>query len=176
MDEMARHGGLTRSAGRPARHGELDLPGKKSRSIKEICYLAKITITISMLDIDHIKQSNEKSSRMHTGNGQEFPGRRWIKRPLRISTGSCVEAADLPGGQIGVRDGKDSEGPAFRFDPLERQAFLNEARNGEFDLVGGTRQGDRHAAGTRAVIYAVIGGLIVALILALLSHLQVSWH
>jgi hypothetical protein len=50
-----------------------------------------------------------------------------------LSNGNCVEVANLPGDQIGVRDSKDAEGPVLRFTPDEWDAFLGGVRNGEFD-------------------------------------------
>jgi uncharacterized protein DUF397 len=61
---------------------------------------------------------------------------RWFKSSLSFSNGNCVEVADLPGGTIGVRDSKDSEGPVLRFTPDEWDAFLGGVRNGEFDSLG----------------------------------------
>jgi hypothetical protein len=71
---------------------------------------------------------------------------RWVKSSLSFANGDCVEVASLSGGQVGVRDSKDTEGPVLRFTPAEWDAFLGGARNGEFDLFGTnlpkpTRQG-----------------------------------
>lgn len=60
----------------------------------------------------------------------------WVKSSLSLSNGNCVEVANLPGGGIGVRDSKDSEGPFLRFTPGEWDAFLGGVRNGEFDRFG----------------------------------------
>lgn len=60
----------------------------------------------------------------------------WIKSSLSFSNSNCVEVASMPGGEIGVRDSKDSEGPVLRFTPDEWHAFLGGARNGEFDNFG----------------------------------------
>ena len=60
----------------------------------------------------------------------------WTKSSLSFSNGNCVEVANLPGGEIGVRDSKDSEGAVLRFTPSEWRAFLGGARNGEFDSFG----------------------------------------
>jgi Domain of unknown function (DUF397) len=66
------------------------------------------------------------------------PGRDpyWVKSSLSFSNGNCVEVANLPGNQVGVRDSKHTEGPVLRFTPDEWQAFLGGARNGEFDGFG----------------------------------------
>jgi hypothetical protein len=60
----------------------------------------------------------------------------WVKSSLSFSNGNCVEVAHLSGGQIGVRNSRDSEGPVLRFTPDEWHAFLGGARNGEFDGFG----------------------------------------
>jgi hypothetical protein len=60
----------------------------------------------------------------------------WVKSSLSFSNGNCVEVANLPGDQIGVRNSRDSEGPVLRFTPDEWHAFLGGARNGEFDGFG----------------------------------------
>jgi hypothetical protein len=61
---------------------------------------------------------------------------RWIKSSRSFSNSNCVQAARLPGGQIGVRDSKDPDGPVLRFTPAEWDAFLAGARHGEFDSLG----------------------------------------
>ena len=49
------------------------------------------------------------------------------------STSACVEIAELPGGGVAVRDGKDPEGPRLLFDAAEWAQFLAAAKAGEFD-------------------------------------------
>jgi len=68
-----------------------------------------------------------------TGSGADS---QWIKSSLSFSNGNCVEVASLAGGNIGVRDSKDSEGPVLRFTPDEWHAFLGGVQNGEFDRFG----------------------------------------
>jgi hypothetical protein len=60
----------------------------------------------------------------------------WIKSSHSYSNGNCVQAARLPGGQIGVRDSKNPRGPVLVFTPAEWAAFLARARRGEFDIPG----------------------------------------
>jgi hypothetical protein len=69
---------------------------------------------------------------------QERPGSgsSWVKSSLSFANGNCVEVANLPSGEIGVRDSKNSEGPVLRFTPDEWHAFLGGVRNGEFDSFG----------------------------------------
>ena len=73
-----------------------------------------------------------------SGDGQGRPGSdpKWIKSSLSFSNGNCVEVANLPASEIGVRHSKDAEGPVLRFTPDEWHAFLGGVRNGEFDSFG----------------------------------------
>jgi hypothetical protein len=68
--------------------------------------------------------------------GGPGPGSSWIKSSLSFANSNCVEVASLHGGQIGVRDSKDSTGPVLRFTSGEWDAFLGGVRNGEFDGFG----------------------------------------
>lgn len=63
-----------------------------------------------------------------TGSGSS-----WMKSSLSFSNGNCVEVASLPGGEIGVRNSRDSVGPVLVFTSDEWHAFLGGVRNGEFD-------------------------------------------
>jgi hypothetical protein len=63
----------------------------------------------------------------------------WMKSSMSFANGNCVEVADLPGGQIGVRNSRDVAGPVLRFTPDEWQAFLIGVRRGEFDDFGRIR-------------------------------------
>jgi hypothetical protein len=65
------------------------------------------------------------------------PGPVWIKSSLSYANGNCVEVADLPGGEVGIRNSRDRSGPVLRFTPDEWHAFIGGARNGEFDHFGG---------------------------------------
>ena len=58
----------------------------------------------------------------------------WTKSSLSHANGNCVEVADLPGCQVGMRDSKDLSGPVLRFPPEEWRAFLQGVRNGEFNF------------------------------------------
>jgi Domain of unknown function (DUF397) len=68
--------------------------------------------------------------------GKPVSDSRWIKSSLSFSNGNCVEVANLPHGEIGVRDSKDPKGAVLRFTPDEWHAFLGGVRNGEFDRFG----------------------------------------
>jgi Domain of unknown function (DUF397) len=60
----------------------------------------------------------------------------WVKSSLSFSNQNCLEVAELPGGDVGVRNSRDPDGAVLRFTPGEWQAFLGGARNGEFDGFG----------------------------------------
>ena len=70
----------------------------------------------------------------HSGRPTSNP--KWVKSSLSYSNGNCVEVATMPGGGIGVRHSKDTQGPVLRFTPDEWHAFLGGVRNGEFDSFG----------------------------------------
>lgn len=74
------------------------------------------------------------STTLRSAQERPNPGSSWIKSSLSYAAGNCVEAANLPGGEIGVRNSRDSAGPVLRFTPEEWHAFLGGVRNGEFDL------------------------------------------
>jgi hypothetical protein len=61
----------------------------------------------------------------------ERSGIAW-RRSTYCANNSCVEVALLDN-QIAVRDSKDQNGPVLRFTPTEWSAFLDGAREGEFD-------------------------------------------
>ncbi|RBQ17294.1 DUF397 domain-containing protein [Spongiactinospora rosea] len=47
--------------------------------------------------------------------------------------GDCLEVADGVPGVVGVRDSKDSTGPALCFSPDEWRVFLKRVKAGDFD-------------------------------------------
>jgi hypothetical protein len=57
----------------------------------------------------------------------------WTKSSLSHANGNCVEVADLPERQVGMRDSKNAAGLVLRFPPEEFRAFLDGIRQGEFD-------------------------------------------
>jgi uncharacterized protein DUF397 len=63
-------------------------------------------------------------------------GSYWIKSSLSYANGNCVEVTSLPGGEIGVRNSRNSAGPVLTFTSDEWHAFLGGVRNGEFDGLG----------------------------------------
>jgi hypothetical protein len=63
---------------------------------------------------------------------EELGGLSWIKAKLSNHNGACVEIASTPD-KIAIRDSKDPGGPILVYTPIEFRAFLDGARNGEFD-------------------------------------------
>ncbi|UGT62047.1 DUF397 domain-containing protein [Nocardia asteroides] len=58
----------------------------------------------------------------------------WFKSSFSGGNNECVEVAHLRGGLVGVRDSKNTAGPALVFAPGEWAAFTAGVRGGEFDL------------------------------------------
>ena len=58
----------------------------------------------------------------------------WRKSRFCNGASACVEVAPLADRDVGVRDGKDPDGPTLRFAPEEWAAFTTRVREGEFDL------------------------------------------
>ncbi len=58
---------------------------------------------------------------------------RWFKSSRSGGSQECVEVAFLDGGMVGVRDSKDTAGPALVFTPREWDAFATGAQNGFFN-------------------------------------------
>jgi Domain of unknown function (DUF397) len=56
----------------------------------------------------------------------------WLKAQCSTPNGQCVEIASA-GGKVAIRDSKDPDGPILVYTPREFSAFLEGARNGEFD-------------------------------------------
>ena len=56
----------------------------------------------------------------------------WFKAQSSSHNGQCVEVAGTAG-KIAIRDSKDPDGPILIYTPAEFTAFLNGARNGEFN-------------------------------------------
>jgi Domain of unknown function (DUF397) len=58
----------------------------------------------------------------------------WAKSSFSFSNGNCVEVAELPGGSVGVRDGRDPAGPVLRFTRDGWETFLVGARHGKLEV------------------------------------------
>jgi hypothetical protein len=56
----------------------------------------------------------------------------WLKAKSSTNNGQCVEIASTAD-KVAIRDSKDPDGPVLVYTPGEFRAFLEGARNGEFD-------------------------------------------
>jgi hypothetical protein len=72
----------------------------------------------------------------HTASSHADPvdltGAVWRKSPFS-NPDNCVEVAFLGGGNVAVRDSKDTRRPALLYTAAEWDAFLAAARSGYFD-------------------------------------------
>ncbi|MFC9227429.1 DUF397 domain-containing protein [Streptomyces decoyicus] len=60
---------------------------------------------------------------------------RWVKSSTSTAQGNCVEVAQLPGGDVAVRNSRHPEGPALVYTRDEMTAFVTGAKSGEFDHI-----------------------------------------
>lgn len=67
-----------------------------------------------------------------TLNEAERSSLTWLKAQSSSHNGACVEIASTAG-KIALRDSKDPNGSILVYTPAEFKAFLDGARNGEFD-------------------------------------------
>lgn len=70
------------------------------------------------------------------GNGvpaDSISGVEWIKSARSNQSGNCVEVAQLPGGGVAVRNSRHPEGPALVYTREEMAAFVEGAKDGDFD-------------------------------------------
>jgi hypothetical protein len=78
-----------------------------------------------------------KTSMNQTHNGMstgDLPPVAWQKSRRSNPSGNCVELAMLPGGdEIAVRNSRDPEGPALIYTSAEIAAFVQGAKEGDFD-------------------------------------------
>ncbi|WP_433547182.1 DUF397 domain-containing protein [Streptomyces sp. CA-294286] len=57
----------------------------------------------------------------------------WVKSRKSEANGTCIEALQLPNGRVALRNSTHPSGPALVFTAAEMDAFLDGAKNGEFD-------------------------------------------
>lgn len=65
-------------------------------------------------------------------NGTDLPNVYWRKSRYSNHEASCVEVADLDGGQRAVRDSKNPAGPALLVGPAQWSAFTAAIGSGDF--------------------------------------------
>jgi hypothetical protein len=63
----------------------------------------------------------------------ELGGARWRKSGRSSAQGNCVETAQLPDDRVAVRNSRHPKGPALIFSQAEVRAFLEGAKDGDFD-------------------------------------------
>lgn len=63
----------------------------------------------------------------------ELAGARWRKSRSSGKFGNCVEVAALDGGDVAIRHSKAPSGTALVYSRAELAAFLQGAKDGEFD-------------------------------------------
>jgi hypothetical protein len=63
----------------------------------------------------------------------DLSGAEWFKSSRSGSAQECVEVAFLDNGHVGVRDSKNTAGPALVFTPGEWDAFTAGVVDGEFN-------------------------------------------
>jgi len=60
-------------------------------------------------------------------------GVQWVKSRRSNQSGNCVEVAQLPNGDVAVRNSRFPEGPALIYTKAEITAFVEGAKDGDFD-------------------------------------------
>jgi Domain of unknown function (DUF397) len=59
----------------------------------------------------------------------------WRKAKSSVGNGACLEVAPV-NGMVAIRDSKNPTGPMLTYTPTEWRAFLDGAKQGEFDELG----------------------------------------
>jgi hypothetical protein len=66
---------------------------------------------------------------------EDIEGVVWTKSRHSAPGGNCVEVAELPNGGVAVRNSRHPEGPALVYTRAELAAFIDGAKDGEFDAL-----------------------------------------
>ncbi|WP_329129166.1 DUF397 domain-containing protein [Streptomyces sp. NBC_01476] len=64
-------------------------------------------------------------------------GVQWIKSGRSNQSGNCVEVAMLPDGSVAMRNSRHPDGPALVYTQAELTAFVEGAKDGDFDAFTG---------------------------------------
>ncbi len=78
-------------------------------------------------------QDTGKLRIMRATGGSIMKTHQWRKSTLSAMNGNCVEVKRL-GKNIGVRDSKNTGGPALTLTPQAWENFLRNAKRGNFDV------------------------------------------
>jgi len=63
----------------------------------------------------------------------QLPDAKWQKSRYSTSQRNCVEMAQLPTGEIALRNSRHPGGPALIYTPAEIEALIRGAKDGDFD-------------------------------------------
>ncbi|MGW7291233.1 DUF397 domain-containing protein [Streptomyces xiamenensis] len=66
-------------------------------------------------------------------SAERLEGAVWRKSARSNPSGNCVEVATLADGAVAVRNSRDPLGPALIYTRAEMSAFINGAKDGDFD-------------------------------------------
>lgn len=72
----------------------------------------------------------------HMYNGMaatQIPGVVWQKSRHSNANGTCVELAQLPGGDVAVRNSRFPDGPALIYTRAEIESLILGVKDGDFD-------------------------------------------
>jgi Domain of unknown function (DUF397) len=79
-----------------------------------------------------VRKMEPSPARKITLSASERENLAWLKARRSTANGQCVEIASAID-NIAIRDSKDPDGPILVYTRSEFRAFLEGARNGEFD-------------------------------------------
>ncbi|MEO5874033.1 MAG: DUF397 domain-containing protein [Streptosporangiaceae bacterium] len=59
----------------------------------------------------------------------------WLKSGRSNSQGNCVELAELPDGEVAIRNSRHPDGPALVYTRQEIETFVRAAKSGDLDYL-----------------------------------------